>query len=80
MGRILFFIGLALAAYIGWRWMRIKQAGSQSGAPLRRPPPGSPEQMVRCSQCGVHLPRSEALASAGEFYCGEEHRQLGPRA
>lgn len=34
-----------------------------------------PEQdMVRCAQCGLHLPKREALASSGEFYCSERHR------
>lgn len=80
MGRILFFVLLGLAAYIAWRWVRVKQLGSQAGAPTRQPPAGDPEQMVRCSQCGVHLPRSEALTSGGEFYCCEEHRLTGPRA
>lgn len=80
MGRILFFVLLGLAAYIGWRWMRIKQLGPQARPPTPPSPPGSPETMVRCSQCGLHLPRSEAQASAGKFYCCEDHRQLGPRA
>lgn len=54
-------------------------AGSAAGA--RRP--GKPaavrqsEQMVRCAHCGIHLPRSEAVLSAGETYCGQEHARLG---
>ncbi|OZI37164.1 hypothetical protein CAL29_01665 [Bordetella genomosp. 10] len=35
------------------------------------------EQMVRCAHCGIHLPRSEAVLSAGETYCGQEHARLG---
>jgi uncharacterized protein len=34
------------------------------------------EDMVRCAQCGVHLPRSESIASAGAFFCTPEHRRL----
>ncbi len=34
------------------------------------------EDMVRCAQCGVHLPRSESLASGQVFYCSPEHRRL----
>lgn len=34
------------------------------------------EDMVRCVQCGVNLPRSEAVLSRGEYFCGNEHRQL----
>ncbi|MBU0594554.1 MAG: PP0621 family protein [Pseudomonadota bacterium] len=34
------------------------------------------EDMVRCEQCGVHLPRSEAILSGGDFFCCDEHRRL----
>lgn len=40
------------------------------------PPAQIEEDMVRCAQCGVHLPRSEAILSRGEFYCCDEHRRL----
>jgi uncharacterized protein len=39
-----------------------------------KPQTGSGEDMVRCSRCGVHLPRSESLLADGKFYCSEEHR------
>ena len=35
------------------------------------------EDMVKCAQCGVNLPRSEAIYSGGEFYCTPEHQKLG---
>ena len=31
------------------------------------------EDMVKCAKCSVHLPRSEAYMSSGEFYCSQEH-------
>jgi uncharacterized protein len=34
----------------------------------------SGEDMVRCAQCGVHLPRSESLMAGRVFYCTPEHR------
>lgn len=36
---------------------------------------GKGEDMVRCAQCGVHLPRSESLTTRGAFYCSAEHRR-----
>ena len=44
----------------------------------KRPPrtSGGAEDMVRCAQCGVHMPRSESLMSGQLFYCTPEHRQL----
>lgn len=38
--------------------------------------PSAGEDMVRCAQCGVHLPRSESLASNEAYYCSSEHRRL----
>ena len=37
---------------------------------------GAAEDMVRCAQCGVHMPRSESLMSGQTFYCTPEHRRL----
>jgi uncharacterized protein len=32
--------------------------------------------MVACAQCGLHLPKSEALpGTRGDWYCCKEHRQ-----
>lgn len=33
------------------------------------------EDMVRCTQCGVHLPKSEAILANGNFYCSDAHRR-----
>jgi uncharacterized protein len=38
--------------------------------------PAKDEDMVRCVQCGVHLPRSESVMSGNRFYCSPDHRQL----
>lgn len=65
------------------------------GVSRRRRPPGradeppgrgsaegsaSPQVMVSCAHCGVHLPQADALFDpAGRPYCGEPHRRAGPR-
>ncbi len=33
----------------------------------------SVENMVQCSSCHIHLPRSEAFLVNGHFYCCNEH-------
>ena len=41
------------------------------------PPPAAPkavQNMVRCAQCGMHLPAAEALPGRGGVFCGEAHR------
>ena len=40
----------------------------------------APQAMVRCSHCGVYLPRAESLASDFGAFCSEEHRLASPRA
>lgn len=43
-------------------------------APPAPPAAGKPRQIVACAQCGVHLPRDEALPGKGGVFCGEAHR------
>ena len=33
------------------------------------------DDMVRCADCGVHLPRGESLTVHGKFYCSAEHQR-----
>ncbi len=71
MSRILFWLLLALAAYIGYRWWRIKQQATAAGGGPQR---AKVETMVRCDACGLNVPQSEAIAAGGRWYCCEEHR------
>jgi uncharacterized protein len=40
--------------------------------PPRRPE--SPKAMLRCVECGMHLPVDEALPGRGGVFCCNEHR------
>jgi uncharacterized protein len=40
----------------------------------------SAEEMVSCAHCGVHLPRSEAIAVRSLHYCSAAHRDAAPPA
>ncbi|MFN7757264.1 MAG: PP0621 family protein [Betaproteobacteria bacterium] len=90
MGRIFFFLLLALAVYVGYRWWRAqRQAATQRAMDQT----GAVERMVRCEVCGLNLPQSEALREEGSqagskvagrteargavdrWYCGEAHRR-----
>ena len=44
-----------------------------------RPPAAAAENMVRCAQCGVNVPQTEAFFSRGEHFCSDEHRKLHQR-
>lgn len=37
-------------------------------------PRESHEPMLACAECGLHLPRSDALPGRGGVFCGEAHR------
>lgn len=47
--------------------------------PSAPPRESAVEDMVKCAQCGVNLPRSEAIYSGGDFFCTPEHKQLGKK-
>lgn len=74
MGRIVFFVLLALALYVAYRLWRAGQCRDDAGRDERSPP--SAEPMVRCEHCGLNVPQSEALADGGRWFCSEAHRRL----
>lgn len=90
MSKYLLIIGIALGVY--WLWRQGRMAESQEARPAPAAPPAAtrtssvkpPQDMVACAQCGLHLPRSEALADgpggSEPFYCSAAHRQSGRRA
>jgi uncharacterized protein len=70
MGKLLILLILALVVYLAIKAAfrpRPRRGGGASAA----------EDMVACERCGVNLPRSEALAWRGRYFCCEEHRIPG---
>jgi len=37
------------------------------------------EDMVRCERCGLHVPRSQAIADGDRLFCCREHLEGGRR-
>lgn len=69
MSRLLFLLAVAVVVYLLLKSFR-RSASRQDGdvsAPA--------EEMVRCAQCGVHLPKSESILAGGNFYCSDAHRR-----
>jgi len=64
---------LVVGGLIYWAIKSSVRSNGRKDVPPQAKPP---EDMVRCVHCGVNLPRSEAVLSRGEFFCGNEHRQL----
>jgi uncharacterized protein len=75
------FVLLLIAVFV-LLWMlrgSVQRARRPPGAPK---PPGAepPQQMLRCAQCGLHLPRDEALPGRGGVFCGAAHRAVYEQA
>jgi uncharacterized protein len=67
MSRLLFLLAVVVVVYLLLRSYR-RQAPKQDA-------PAPAEEMVRCAQCGVHLPKSESILAGGSFYCSDAHRR-----
>ena len=75
MGRILFFVLLAVGLYVAFRIWRGGSAGGRA-ADGGRAEGSAGEPMVRCAHCGLNVPQSEALGAAGRWFCSAAHRRL----
>jgi uncharacterized protein len=57
-------------------WRRVRRPPPSPPAP----PDAPPQPMLTCAQCGLHLPRDEALPGRGGVFCGAAHREAFERA
>ena len=67
MSRLLFLLAVIAVVFLLLRSFRKK-------AQLQQDEPAEAEEMVRCAQCGVHLPKSESIMAGGKFFCSDAHR------
>lgn len=71
----------ALAVVVFWLWRHNRQAerkaAQSDGAtrPSRSAKSAQATEVVACSVCEVHLPRSEAVTGRKGLYCSEAHRR-----
>ncbi len=57
----------------------LRQSGKRDDVAAPDEPPRDKHTetiMLACAQCGLHLPRNEALPGRGGVYCSEAHRAL----
>ncbi|MDP1634039.1 MAG: PP0621 family protein [Gallionellaceae bacterium] len=66
MSRLLFLLAVIAVVFLLLRAYRKK--------PPKPDDPAAAEEMVRCAQCGVHLPKSESIMAGDNFYCSDAHR------
>ncbi len=75
VGKLLLLVIVFFVVYVVVKaYLRRDQTPSEPGAQPAPPMTGNNEDMVRCAQCGVHLPRSESMLSKGNYFCSNEHR------
>jgi uncharacterized protein len=75
LARILLLLVIALVLWLVFRGFFRAQV--KKGAPPATTVAG--ESMVACARCGVHLPKSEALAQGNVFLCRDNPRCLPPQ-
>jgi uncharacterized protein len=71
MNKLLLLLLVGIVVYLLLRQRR-RVGGNRKSSP----PPPSPEVMVSCAHCGLHIPASESMQAGGRYYCSDEHRRL----
>jgi uncharacterized protein len=73
MGLVRLIIIIALVWLI-WRLVKATLARTGSALPARRDD-SSGERMLRCAQCGVHVPTSTSFRHGGQAFCSQAHQR-----
>lgn len=61
---------IALGVLIYWFLKRARQIQQKDNNDL-----AAIEDMVCCAHCGIHLPKSESIASRDQYFCNAYHLQ-----
>ena len=72
-----------------WLWRKnrreemrdaMRERAAKAQEQQQRTTAGTPQAMVRCAHCGLHLPATEAIAGpGGAIYCSTAHREAAAR-
>ncbi len=79
MGKVIFWLVVVFALMFALRLYNSAKArarGEQARADAARAA-REPAPMVRCVQCGVFLPKSDALPAPGGFRCADHEARPG---
>ncbi len=66
MSRLFLLIAVIVVIYLLVKSFRRKSVAPDESI--------KPEDMVQCTHCGVHLPRSESVEKDGRYFCSVLHR------
>ncbi|MGJ3257795.1 MAG: PP0621 family protein [Alcanivorax sp.] len=69
---------LVIAALIFLAWRVVKNLLSQSSRGNNSTPGNGQDAqaMLKCDQCGVHVPAPDAFTHNGRHFCSQEHQRL----
>jgi len=72
MGKLIFWLVVVFAVLFALRLWNASKARRKNGAgSSSKSKPPQTGVMVRCTRCGVFLPRADALPSPNGFTCGD---------
>jgi uncharacterized protein len=66
-------IALALLVWIGWFMIRNYLAKQRRQPELKKKRISA--RIVKCRQCELHLPESDAVSEGDDWFCSPAHRQ-----
>lgn len=71
MGKIIFWLVVIFVVLFGVRVVNATRlhARRRAAAEAQRKAAATAQPMVRCSECGVYLPKAEALPAGTGFHC-----------
>ncbi|MDO9601877.1 MAG: PP0621 family protein [Rhodocyclaceae bacterium] len=70
---ILLILAILLVYWFFWGQRKKNPADTSAD----KSAPASPEKMVICAHCQLHVPESECVMADGRHYCSDEHARLG---
>ena len=85
MGKVIFWVSIFIGALVLTRILA-RKAAQRTHNTRSDPSPQKQnnalhdaEKMVRCEQCGLHLPLSEATLVEEHIWCSPAHAKLGAK-
>ncbi|NOU01256.1 MAG: hypothetical protein HOO95_06760 [Gallionella sp.] len=69
MSRLFFLLAIVVAIYL-----LVRSYGKKASEQDKSVTKDAAEDMVRCTHCGVHLPKGESILADGHFFCSAAHR------
>lgn len=74
--KYLLLLAVVVLAFYWWRHNRRPSQPASKPKPAPKDQIESPDAMVVCQHCGVHLPSRESQRGTLGAYCSNEHRRL----